>query len=114
MRSDNHVSRKLIAIAPVLLVAGIAAQLILLVAAILLFIPLLIWPSIMNRPYRGITRAMGRLMARTIVGNKHRPKAGVVTTPLSFRYQTRPARCLRPGVSPCYDGSKAPNTGGTE
>lgn len=78
MQSDPRVSRKLIATTPVLLVGGIIAQVILLVAAILFFVPLMIWPEILNRPYLIITRAMGRMMARSIVGKKSRPKAGVI------------------------------------
>jgi hypothetical protein len=77
VRGVNHVSRKLIATTPLLLVAGIVAQIVLLVATVVLFVPLMIWPEILNRPYLVITRAMGRMMARGLVG-RHRPKAGVV------------------------------------
>jgi hypothetical protein len=68
------VSRKLIAITPLLLIGGIVAQVLLLIAAIVLFVPLLIWPELLDGPYRIITRAMGRMMARSIVG-RHPPKA---------------------------------------
>lgn len=95
MERANHVSRKLIAVTPLLLVGGIIAQTVLLVAAILLFIPLLIWPGLLDKPYRTITRAMGRLMARTIIGKKPKSQAGVMATELSFRYATR-----RPPVPP--------------
>jgi hypothetical protein len=78
MRSESRVSRKLIASTPVLLVGGIIAQVFLLAALIVLFVPLMIWPQILNKPYLTITRAMGRMMARGIVGKKSRPKAGVI------------------------------------
>lgn len=78
MRSDSRVSRKLIASTPVLLIGGIIAQVLILVALIVLFVPLLIWPQMLNKPYLTITRAMARMMARGIVGKKSRPKAGVI------------------------------------
>lgn len=63
-------SRRLIAITPVILLAGIIAQLVLLALAIVLYIPLLIWPSILNGPYMWITKGMARIMARSIIGNR--------------------------------------------
>jgi hypothetical protein len=75
--TSARVSRKLVASTPLLLVGGIIAQVFLLVALVVLFVPLMIWPQILNRPYLLITRAMGRMMARSIVGRRN-PKAGMV------------------------------------
>jgi hypothetical protein len=100
MPSDAHVGRKLIALTPVLLVAGIVAQVFLLIAVVVMFVPLLIWPGMLNKPYRIVTRAMGRLMARSIIGKKPKPKAGMVPVELSFRYTTR--RPLVPPGSACH------------
>lgn len=63
-------SRRLIAVTPLILLAGILAQLVMLALAILLYIPLLIWPSILNGPYLWITKGMARIMARSIIGRK--------------------------------------------
>jgi len=71
----NHISRKLIAVTPVLLVLGIVAQLILLVAAIVLFVPAMIWPGMLNPGYRWVTHGMARIMARSMLGGRHKPKA---------------------------------------
>ena len=108
MERTRHVSRKLIATTPFLLVGGIVAQVVLLVAAIVLFVPLIIWPELLNGPYRVITRAMGRMMARTIVGNKHRPKAGMVAELVIIPlYDTPTPRCLRGSAChPWYDCSR--------
>lgn len=51
---------------------------LLLVALIVLFVPLIIWPSMLDGPYRVLTKAMARMFARNIVG-KSRPKAGMTT-----------------------------------
>jgi hypothetical protein len=66
-------SRRLIAITPVILLAGIIAQLLLLVLAILLYIPCFIWPGILNGPYLWITRGMARIMARSMLGKRRKP-----------------------------------------
>jgi hypothetical protein len=65
-------SRKLIAITPVILLAGIIAQLLLLTLAIVLYIPCLIWPGILNGPYLWMTRGMTRVMARSILGKRRK------------------------------------------
>jgi hypothetical protein len=63
-------SRRLIAITPLLLIAGIVAQLFLLLAAILVYIPCLIWPNLLNWPYVWMTKGMARIMARAVIGRK--------------------------------------------
>ena len=70
MDRAHHVSRKLIAATPLLLISGIIAQVMLLALAIILIVPLLIWPEIINGPYQMITKGMARIMARTIVGRR--------------------------------------------
>jgi len=65
------ISRRLILWTPVLLIAGIAAQVIALVLVILLWVPALIWPQIFNRPYNWVTTGMARMAVRTVIG---RPK----------------------------------------
>jgi uncharacterized membrane protein len=70
MSRVTHVSRKLIAMMPVLLVCGIVAQLILLAAAIVLFVPCLVFPSILNGPYQWVTKGMVRIFARGIIGKR--------------------------------------------
>src|SRR4051812_13555813 len=98
MDRPNLVGRKLIAVTPILLIAGIVAQVILLAAAIALYVPLLIWPGMLDGPYRAITKGMARIMAHTIVGKRgNGQRAGKVAEKqilLSFRYPTRPVRCL--------------------
>lgn len=94
MSRVTHVSRKLIAITPILLIGGIVAQLILLVAAIVLYVPCLAFPGILNGPYLMITKGMARIFAKSIIGK--RPKAEMVAPELSFRYRTRRAK-----VPPC-------------
>lgn len=112
----HHVSRKLIAITPLLLISGIVAQVVLLALAIVLIVPLLIWPKIINGPYQMITKGMARIMARTIVGHRaNGRKAGRVSresVELSSCYRTRPARCLRPGVFSWYAGHMEEAGGG--
>lgn len=70
------IDRKTIIFTPILLTLGIAAQIVALVLVILLFVPCLIWPEILNGPYRWITERGARLMARALVGrNKRAEKA---------------------------------------
>lgn len=64
------ITRRLILLTPVLLTAGIAAQVIALALVILLFVPCLIWPQILNGPYRWFSRAGARMMTRAIIGRK--------------------------------------------
>lgn len=72
-------TRRLIAITPVILLAGIIAQLLLLVLAVVLYIPCLIWPGMLNGPYLWITKGMARIMARSIIGKRHRKEAESVS-----------------------------------
>ena len=76
MDRPHHVSRRLIAIMPLLLIAGIVAQVILLAAVIVLYVPCLAFPDILNGPYQMITKGMARIFARSVMGRK--PKAGMV------------------------------------
>lgn len=69
-RRNMHVTRKIITLTPVLLVLGIIAQVLLLVVAIVLFVPCLIWPAILDGPYRWVTKGMARIMARNIMGRR--------------------------------------------
>jgi len=64
----NHltISRRLIAITPVLLIFGIIAQAILLVGAVVLYVPCLVFPGILDGPYQWITKGMGRIMVRAM------------------------------------------------
>lgn len=64
------ITRRLILLTPVLLTAGIVVQVIALVFVILLFVPCLIWPTMLDGPYTWITKAGARLMARAIIGKK--------------------------------------------
>jgi hypothetical protein len=73
-------NRRLIAVTPLLLLGGILAQLILLVLALLLYVPCLIWPGLLNGPYNWITRGMARIMARSIIGHgRHRKREELVS-----------------------------------
>jgi len=45
-------------------------QVIALALVILLWIPCLIWPRLLNGPYQWITKAGARMVARAIVGRK--------------------------------------------
>lgn len=65
-------TRRLIAITPLILLAGIITQLLLLVLAIVLYIPCIIWPGILNGPYLWITKGMARIMARSMLGKRHK------------------------------------------
>lgn len=81
MVGTNHLSRKFIATMPLLLIGGIIAQAILLVAVIVLYVPCLLFPGILNGTYRTITKATARLFAQSIIGRSRPPKAGMVTLP---------------------------------
>jgi hypothetical protein len=63
-------SRRLILVTPVLLIAGIVVQVTALVLVVILWIPCLIWPSLINWPYQRITTAGARLVARAMIGRK--------------------------------------------
>ena len=78
--NKNHVSRKFIAIIPLLLICGIIAQMVLLIAALVLYVPALAFPALLNGTYRMITRATARLFAQTLFGNRNKPRAGMVTS----------------------------------
>lgn len=60
---------------PFLLIAGIVAQVILLAAIIVLYVPCLLFPTILDGPYLWVTKGMARVFAKSIVGRK--PKAGM-------------------------------------
>ena len=77
MERTNHltISRRLIAITPVLLIFGIIAQAILLVGVVVLYVPCLVFPGILDGPYQWITKGMGRIMVRAMFGRKAQPKA---------------------------------------
>jgi len=64
------ISRRLILMTPVLLIAGIVVQVIALVLAVILWAPCLIWPKILNRPYNWITRMGAKMMARALIGKQ--------------------------------------------
>lgn len=64
------ITRRLILLTPVLLIAGIVVQVIALLLVVILWVPCLLWPGILNRPYQWITKAGARLVARSIVGRK--------------------------------------------
>lgn len=66
------IDRKLIASMPVLLVMGILAQVVLLALVVVLFVPLLIWPRMLDRPYRWVTRGFARIIAKGMMGHKRR------------------------------------------
>jgi hypothetical protein len=74
-------TRRLILITPVLLMAGIVVQVIALVLVVLLWVPCLIWPGILNGPYRWITQMGAKFMARTIVGRVKSRRVGVLVPP---------------------------------
>jgi hypothetical protein len=62
------ITRRLILLTPALLIAGIVVQVIALVLVILLWVPCLIFPRILNGPYKWITKAGARMVARAITG----------------------------------------------
>jgi hypothetical protein len=79
--SANHlVSRRFIAIMPLLLICGIIAQMVLLIMAVILYVPALVFPALLNGIYRTITKAMAHLFAQSLFGRKQsRPsQAGMV------------------------------------
>jgi hypothetical protein len=72
----HHVSRKFIAIIPLLLICGIIAQMVLLIMAVILYVPALVFPALLNGIYRTITKAMAHLFAQSLFGRKsHSPRA---------------------------------------
>jgi len=62
------ITRRLIILTPVLLIAGIVVQVIALVFVVLLWVPCLLWPGILNRPYQWITKAGAKMVARAVIG----------------------------------------------
>jgi hypothetical protein len=80
--SANHMmTRKFIAIIPLLLICGIIAQTVLLIMAVILYIPALAFPALLNGTYRTITKAMAHLFAQSLFGNRRKsPQAGMVTS----------------------------------
>lgn len=71
MDSANQlVSRKFIAIIPLLLICGIIAQTVLLIMAVILYVPALAFPALLNGTYRTITKAMARLFAQSLFGRR--------------------------------------------
>lgn len=109
MDKSHHVSRKLIAILPLLLICGIIAQMVLLIAAIVLYVPALVFPSILNGSYRTITKAMARLFAQSLFGRKsdRHPKAGMVASELPFRYLDTPGKVPPARRVLCYNGRRS-------
>jgi hypothetical protein len=63
-------SRRLAIFLPILLVLGIAAQVVLLVLAIVFWPVLVIWPHIVDIPARWITRGFTRTMIRGLTRRK--------------------------------------------
>ena len=72
-------SRKFIATIPLLLICGIIAQTVLLILVIILYVPALVFPALLNGSYRTITKAMAHLFAQSLFGNRGKMKAGMVT-----------------------------------
>jgi hypothetical protein len=85
----SHVSRRTVAFMPLLLILGIIAQGILLILVILLYIPFMIWPGILDRPYKWITAGMARIMIKSM-RNKRKIKPEMEQAMLPFRYTTGP------------------------
>jgi len=69
-------SRRLILITPVLLIAGIVVQVVALFVIVVLWIPCLIWPVIINWPYQRITQAGTRLMVRSVMRSGRATRTG--------------------------------------
>lgn len=69
-RVTSNIGRRLIAATPLLLIMGIVAQVFLLVAIIILYIPCLIYPKMLDGMYRWITRGMARIFARSVIGKR--------------------------------------------
>jgi hypothetical protein len=76
------ITRRFAAFLPVLLVLGILAQLFLLIAVIVLYIPSLIRPSIYDGFSRWITKGFARVMIRGSISGKR--KSEVLTPELPF------------------------------
>lgn len=77
--NSHMMSRKFIAVIPLLLICGIIAQTVLLVMAVILYVPALAFPALLNGTYRTITKAMARLFAQSLFGKaRDRGKAGMV------------------------------------
>jgi hypothetical protein len=62
------ITRRLVCLTPVLLIAGIVAQVIALIFVLLLWVPCLIWPGLLNPAYNWITTNGARMMARSMLG----------------------------------------------
>ena len=80
MDRASHLTRKFIAIIPLLLICGIIAQTVLLIMAVILYVPALAFPALLNGIYRTITKAMARLFAQSLFGSRNRSKPDMVTT----------------------------------
>jgi hypothetical protein len=76
------IGRKLIAVTPLLLILGIIAQAILLVFAVVLYVPMLIWPDMLTSPYLWVTRNVSKIMVRAVIGRKARDDSPNVIIPL--------------------------------
>jgi hypothetical protein len=74
------ITRRLILLTPVLLIAGIVVQVIALALVIVLWVPCLIWPRILTGPYQWITRAGAKMITRAIIGRKTGARVKAETT----------------------------------
>jgi hypothetical protein len=54
-------------------------QVIALIFVILLWVPCLVWPQILNGPYQWITKASARMMVRAVMGRKTEARAKAET-----------------------------------
>ena len=92
MDRTHHISRKLIAVTPLLLICGIIAQMVLLIMAVILYVPALLFPALLNGFYRTVTKATARLFAQSLFGRKQSrpPRAEMVAGELPFRYLDTP------------------------
>jgi hypothetical protein len=72
-------SRKFIAIIPLLLVGGIIAQAVILVAMVVLYVPALVFPGLLDGVYQTITKAMAHMFAKSLFGGRRKTEAGMVT-----------------------------------
>jgi hypothetical protein len=74
-------SRKFIAVIPLMLICGIIAQTVLLIMAVVLYLPALAFPALLNGSYRTITKAMAHLFAQSLFGgNRSKQRAAMVTS----------------------------------
>jgi hypothetical protein len=64
------ISRRLILLTPVLLIAGIVVQAIALILVLVLWLPALAWPRMLNGPYQWISKVGAKMVARSILGRK--------------------------------------------